>query len=280
MMRFFHFLLATMSMSLVRNQLYHFKNHYHPFVCDFAKLVHNPLKGIPAMMARETQLKDSGFSFLRSYQPTTEVVASGTEEFYPREVVDFDPDGAYAPYNWELFYHAPLLIANALSQNQRFEEAREWYHMIFNPIGVTSPVEGGSAMSKYWITKPFFETTETDYIQQRIENIMRMLAGDTSVPGYSAKAKKALEDQVLDWRTNPFEPHRIANYRTVAYQKTVVMKYLDNLIAWADNLFRQDSMESINEATQLYVLAAEILGQRPKTIAPQVKPPVESYNEL
>ena len=75
-----------------------------------------------------------------------------------------------------------------------------------------------------------------------------------------------------DWRTNPFEPHRIANYRTVAYQKTVVMKYLDNLISWGDYLFRQDSMESINEATQLYVLAAEILGQRPKKIAPQVKP--------
>jgi hypothetical protein len=39
-----------------------------------------------------------------------------------------------------------------------------------------------------------------------------------------------------------------------------VMKYLDNLIAWADNLFQQDTVESINEATELYVLAASILG--------------------
>ena len=45
----------------------------------------------------------------------------------------------------------------------------------------------------------------------------------------ATQAKKDIEDQVYDWRTNPFEPHRIANYRTVAYQKTVVMKYLDNL---------------------------------------------------
>lgn len=45
-------------------------------------------------------------------------------------------------------------------------------------------------MSKYWITKPFFETTDQQYIKQRIENIVRMLAGDTSVPGYSAQAKK------------------------------------------------------------------------------------------
>ena len=135
-------------------------------------------------------------------------------------------------------------------------------------------------MSKNWITKPFYETTKPHYVQQRIDNILRMLAGDTNVSGYSAQAKKDLEDQVLDWRTNPFEPHRIANYRTVAYQKTVVMKYLDNLIAWGDNLFRQDSMESINEATQLYILAAEILGPRPKRIPPHAKPPVESFNEL
>jgi hypothetical protein len=107
-----------------------------------------------------------------------------------------------------------------------------------------------------------------------------MLAGDTSVPDFSVQTKKNLEDQVFDWRTNPFEPHRIASYRTVAYQKTVVMKYLDNLIAWGDHLFRQDSMERINEATQLYILAAELLGPRPKNIPPQAKPPVESFNEL
>jgi hypothetical protein len=252
LMRFIHFYLGSMALQFLQNSRYHFKNFYHPFVCDFAKLLYNPLKGIPALMSRETQLKDSGFSFRQNYVPTTAVIEPSTEEYYPRENVDFTPDGAYSPYNWELFFHAPLLIANSLSKNQRFEEAREWYHFIFNPLGVESQVPGGSIMSRYWITKPFFENTDPQYVQQRIENIMRMLAGDTSIPGYSPQAKKDLEDQVFDWRTNPFEPHRIANYRTVAYQKNVVMKYLDNLISWGDYLFRQDSMESINEATQLY----------------------------
>ncbi|HSK63632.1 MAG TPA: hypothetical protein VK893_07320, partial [Pyrinomonadaceae bacterium] len=259
---------------------FHFKNFYHPFVCEFAKLVYNPLKGIRAMMSRETQLKNSGFSFNLTYQPTFWVIQQGTEKFYPEEIVDFSPDGAYSPDNWELFFHAPLLIGNMLTKNQRFAEAREWYHFIFNPIGVESARPGGSPMSKYWITKPFFETTKPEYVAQRIENIMRMLAGDTTVPGFSAAARFELEKQVYDWRTYPFEPHRIANYRTVAYQKTVVMKYLDNLIAHADFLFRQDSMESINEATQLYILAAEILGPKPRVVPPQVKPPVDSFNEL
>ncbi|MDP8930665.1 MAG: hypothetical protein M3O70_19375, partial [Actinomycetota bacterium] len=58
-----------------------------------------------------------------------------------------------------------------------------------------------------------------------------------------------------------FNPHAIARLRPLAYMKTVVMKYLDNLIAWADDLFEQDTIETLNEATQLYVLAAEILGQ-------------------
>jgi hypothetical protein len=280
LMRFVHIFLGLLSQIAFQFRQFHFKNFYHPFVCDFAKLVYNPLKGIPAMMSRETQLKNTGFNFKLTHQPTFWVVENGTEEFYPKEDVDFKPDGAYAPYNWELFYHAPLLIGNLLSKNQRFEEARDWYHYIFNPIGVESVVPGGSPMSKYWITKPFFETTDPQYVQQRIENIMRMLAGDTTVPGFSAAAKAELEAQVLDWRTYPFEPHRIANYRQVAYQKTVVMRYLDNLIEWGDFLFRQDSMESINEATQLYILAAEILGPRPRKVPPQVKPPLESFNEL
>ncbi|MHC1764916.1 MAG: toxin [Verrucomicrobiia bacterium] len=269
--------LFTYCYQVFQTAQFQFKNFYHPFVNDFADLVSNPLQGIPALMSRETQLKNSGFNFVEKYQPPVVMIDQAGQSFYPEEIVDFSPDGAYSPYNWELFFHAPLLIANMLSKNQRFEEARDWYHLIFNPIGVESSAKAGSPMSKYWITKPFFKTTDPDYVKQRIENLLRMLSEGKSGPG---QPLTELETQVLDWRTYPFEPNRIANYRTVAYQKTVVMRYLDNLIAWGDYLFRQDSMESISEATQLYILAAEILGPRPKKVPPQVKPPVESFNEL
>jgi len=271
--------LRMLSQEYSQFQQFRFENFYHPFLCDFTRLAYNPLEGFPALLSRETQLKNSGFSFRQNYQPTQWVVEPSTEEFLPKEVVDFSLDGAYSSYNWELFFQAPLLIANALSKNQRFEEARDWYHFIFNPIGVAAAQPGGSALSKYWITKPFFETSDPQYLQQRIDNILRILAGDRNAPGF-AQARGAIDQAVFDWRTNPFEPHRIANYRTVAYQKTVVMKYLDNLVAWGDFLFRQDSMESVNEATQLYIMAAEILGPRPKVIPPAAKPMVESFNEL
>lgn len=129
------------------------------------------------------------------------------------------------------------------------------------------------------MTRPFYEASDATYISQRIDSILRLLSGDTSGPA-GQQTRADLEAQVLDWKTYPFEPHRIANYRRVAYQKNVVMKYLDNLIAWGDNLFRQDTMESTNEATQLYIMAAEILGERPRKVPPRVKPPLESFNEL
>jgi hypothetical protein len=65
------------------------------------------------------------------------------------------------------------------------------------------------------------------------------------------------------YRRNPFNPHAIARLRLTAYQKAVVMKYLDNLLDWADSLFTQFTAESVNEATLIYVMAADILGERP-----------------
>ena len=116
-MRFFHFYLGAQALQLFQSRQFHFKNFYHPFVCDFAKLVYNPLKGIPALMSRETQLKNTGFSFRQTLPADRRGWSSPTtEEFYPKEVVDFTPDGAYSPYNWELFFHAPLADCQLVEQ--------------------------------------------------------------------------------------------------------------------------------------------------------------------
>ncbi len=90
----------------------------------------------------------------------------------------------------------------------------------------------------------------------------------------------ALKAQVDQWRINPFRPHAVARLRPVAYMKAVVMHYIDNLIAWGDQLFRRETIEAINEATQLYVLAAEILGKRPERIPPRARPQAQVYRTL
>lgn len=271
---------AEAAMRAMRGRHFLFGTFYHPFTCEFGTLVNNPLKGIPALMRRETQFMKSGFDFGKAYGPTSLVIDHPNGAEYPVEEVDFSPDGAFSPYNWELFYHLPSYIGTALCKEQLFVDGRKWYHYVFNPQGVESALPGGSATSKYWITKPFYETKEGDYVQQRIDNILHLLAGDVTAAGYSTDLKKQLEAAVKDWRTHPFDPHRIANYRTVAYQKAIFIKYFESLIAEGDNYFRGFSHENNTLATLNYVLAAELLGPPPRKIPPRTKPLVETYNEL
>ncbi|HEX2062357.1 MAG TPA: neuraminidase-like domain-containing protein [Thermoanaerobaculia bacterium] len=253
-----------------------FDTFYHPLTCLFTKELY--ARGVEGLMARKTQFAEKPLDFAGRYAPTAVV-----QQPYPREVVDFEPDGAYSLYNWELFFHAPLMIATRLSKDQRFEDAMRWFHFIFDPTGGNDkdPVTNLPAPSpqKYWITKPFFQRQAPDYEQQRLENLMHLLASDPQNPTPAAEIQKII-DAVVDWRRNPFDPHVVAQYREVAYQKMTVMKYVDNLIAWGDERFRMDTMESVNEATQLYVLAAEILGPRPRRVPPVAKPPAETFSEL
>ena len=243
-----------------------FNNFYHPLACYLRSTLYRD--GIPALMQRDTQLHQTNFQFGPSatYKPNAIVTQP-----YPIEDLDFNQDGSYAGYNWELFFHLPFLVATKLNQNQRFEEAMNWFHYIFNPIGAYE----GTAPQKYWVTKPFFLQTTTDYVEQRIDMLLNTVASDPSGATIT-ELKFAIEQ----WRSKPFQPHVIARSRPVAYQKVILMKYIDNLIDWGDNLFRQGTMESVNQATQMYILAEKLLGPKPRIIPPVVKPPYETYNQL
>src|SRR4029453_12352004 len=69
-------------------------------------------------------------------------------------------------------------------------------------------------------------------------------------------------------------------YRPTAYMFKAVMAYLDNLVAWGDALFRQDTGESIKEAMQLYVLAANILGPQPQEVPQQGWQRTQTYESM
>ncbi|MCC7454256.1 MAG: hypothetical protein IT222_08835, partial [Crocinitomix sp.] len=194
--------------------------------------------------------------------------------------IEYRQNQSYALYNWELFFHIPMYIAGQLSKNNRYEEAQKWYHTVFNPT--TNSEEETAA--RYWIFKPFRETYETNAAGRPlniVEILMLLQEVDNSEnpDDYITNTTIEVQRQIEDWRDNPFEPHRIARVRIGAYMKNVVMKYIDNLIAWGDELFRQDTMESITEATQIYMLAWEILGGKPEKI-PSTDSKDLSYEEL
>jgi hypothetical protein len=75
-------------------------------------------------------------------------------------------------------------------------------------------------------------------------------------------------DTLEVYRKDPFNPHAIARLRLSAYQKSIVMKYIDNLLDWGDSLFAQSTRESVAEAHLLYILASDILGDPPQELGP------------
>ena len=271
---------------------YRFETFYHPYVSAFTHQLNRD--GVQGLMQREVQREPDRFQprapggsameplvFATVYAPDA-VERPIVDRRHPVEDVDFEHDGAYALYNWELFVHAPLLIADRLSKNQRFEEAQRWLHTIFNPTDAST----GDTPQRYWQTKKFFETTPADYARQQIERLMSLVAAAADPARAAAMTpddRRALElaqTSVALWRKCPFKPHVVARLRTVAYQKSVVMRYLDNLIAWGDQLFRRDTIEAMNEAAQLYVLAADILGPRPDKVPPRTTVPQQTYRSL
>ncbi|MBD1822981.1 peptidoglycan-binding protein [Cyanobacteria bacterium FACHB-DQ100] len=261
---------------------YLFETFYHPYVCTFIKELNrhgiegllNPNKDLmkpAAQQLRRQRIQQEYFN--NTYKPSDVVSVP-----YPKDDIDFSYNGAYSLYNWELFFHAPLLIADRLMKNQRFEEAQKWFHYIFDPtIGFDpNPNSEESKLERFWKIKPFYDNPNA---KQQLKGLLSLLDYKGTDPK-RLDEKQALEMQINQWRQNPFNPHLIARLRISAYQKTVVMKYIDNLIAWADQLFRQDTIESINEATQLYILAAEILGPRPQSIKPKQTVAPKSYTQL
>ncbi len=244
---------------------YIFRTFYHPYVCLFLKQLNrygiegllNPNPNTPdgeALSRQATLDHKQNFNFEQEYDPNWNEV---NHFDYPQEIITFDHDDAYANYNWELFFHIPLLIATRLYQDQRFETAQQWFHYIFNPMETE-----GELPYRYWKIQPFHT-----YTQGQMEADWEALIQGKSL------------SQIEAWQDDPFNPHLLARFRRLAYMKTTVMKYLDNLIAWGDQLFRRDSIESLNEATQLYVLAGQILGKVPVATEAK-KTQATTFNEL
>ncbi|THB75021.1 MAG: hypothetical protein D3926_21085 [Desulfobacteraceae bacterium] len=234
---------------------------YHPWAGIFGQEIRRG--GIKGLFTRKLQThpwlftQRSSLNFKTRYQPASSIKLDAVD----KETVDFSTSGPYSIYNWELFFHIPMLVAGRLRQNQRFEEAMIWYQYIFDPTST----KGSGTPQRFWITKPFYRANAEDYRTSRIQYIIENIS--------------AFKARLVEWRNHPFRPHVIARHRTVAYQKAIVIRYIENLIAWGDHLFRRDTMESINEAQLLYVLASDLLGKRPELI-PALNIEPLTYEEL
>lgn len=248
-----------------RSSYIHFENVYHPFIPSIIEKVYE--SSLAEGLSRKIQLWEKA-DFDEKYSPQSIVNTN-----YPVRDFDFVFGRAYSLYNWELFFHIPLLIATKLSTDNKFEEAQKWLHYIFDPR-----ISKGDAPQRYWQLKPFYEEEETDSITELLY-ALSMSSIDSS---YVNKAKEVTA-QIEYWKDNPFDPHAVAEMRISSYMMSTVFAYVDNLVRWGDYLFQQDTLETINEATNLYILAARLLGKRPEEITKEMKDYEaleKTYNEL
>lgn len=269
-----------------------FYSFYHPFASVFlkklnqggvgallaantAEFAEDPAKGI---MDTDTGLKanDLGtiFGYYNAVPTNVQQYDSGDSAFrnYYLQNVDFSEFGTYSCYNWELFFHAPLLIATMLSKNGKYDDARKWFHFIFNPFSTEKP-DANSSNSPFWQVLPF-KTARDVEMDQFIQGLQ---------PKYDLDPHSPLNDdnrKIDDWRMDPFNAFSIARSRQIAFMKYTVMAYLDNLINQGDDLFQTYIRENINEATQYYILAAHILGPAQQFIPSRGPVGAASYGQL
>lgn len=236
---------------------YTFENFFHPFVDELIQKLNRD--SLPGMLdpkyhqSLSTDFFDDVYTLLTS--KTVKI------NHFPKDI-DLREGGPYANYNWELLFHVPLTIAVHLSKNQRFAEAQRWFHYIFDPTSTDMSVD---PPQRFWKFLAFRNADNTKQIDELLALLSKPDA-ECSSDELDLKGKILAGYEAV--RDKPFQPHAVARTRQIAYQYCVVMKYLDNLIAWGDSLFRQDTIETINEATQIYVLAANLLGERPQRIPP------------
>ncbi|MBF8733746.1 hypothetical protein IRZ59_25265 [Pseudomonas guariconensis] len=140
----------------------------------------------------------------------------------------YDANGLYLR---ELFFHVPHLIASRLQEEERYEDARRWLGLIFDPQRKQPSTQNPGP--EYW-------------------SCAWIMAQDTLAAG--------LDHQLLD-------PHTIALHAPSHYRKAIFHQYVHLLIGEADLHYRQPSRDSLATAWLLYRRAADLMGEAPNARA-------------
>jgi hypothetical protein len=155
------------------------------------------------------------------------------------EQVDFG--GPYGTYFWELFFHAPLLVANMLRDNQRFQDAEKWFQYIFNPTLPSDP-----------LTRPRFAELmrPMDIDPTRAGPIFDGLSDPTNLwinedgAVTPAALTAPLEKIMAATNTTPFQALGLKNLLVNRYLATSTARY------WQFQPFRNHTLESFKAQLQ------------------------------
>jgi hypothetical protein len=139
-------------------------------------------------------------------------------------------NGANGLYFWELFFHLPHLMATRLRDEERFREAQNWLHYLFDPQAPEVP-DHANPKPAWWRCRPL--------------NVIKV-PGD---PGCESQ--------------NPTDPDAIGYAAPAHLQILVFTDYVKNLMTWGDWYYRQLTRDSLVAAKLCYVQAEFLMGEPP-----------------
>lgn len=208
------------------------------------------LEGINGLLSLNSQYsKELPFNILNPEETKT------PKKYWPMDSIDFH-NSPMSKYYWEIFFYMPYLIAKSLQTAQQNSAAKAWYEYIFNPtINLTNDDIFGDEYKndKFWRFVGLRSSQNPTLKNELSKPWSEEIKDDTQNP-----------IQLYAYHNDPFEPHLLAQARPIAYQKNIVMNYIDNLMTWGDKLFREYTVESIVEASMHYITAYDLLGEEPK----------------
>ena len=140
-------------------------------------------------------------------------------------------DGANGLFFWELFFHLPHLVATRLRIEDRFLEAQNWLHYLFDPQAPADPGDDPQyphPKPAYWRCRPL-----------------------------SGSGNLGCETQA------PTDPDAIGYSAPKHFQILVFSEYVRNLMAWGDWYYRQLTRDSLVAAKLCYVQAEFLMGKAP-----------------
>lgn len=125
-------------------------------------------------------------------------------------------------YIAEAYYFVPMILADQLQKKGYYKEALDWFKLLYNYT---------MAMSS---RKIYYGLVAEEQVTANI-------------------------DRPENWLSDPFNPHALALLRNNAYTKYTVSAIVRCLLAYADNEFTKDTIESVGLARMLYQQAKTLI---------------------
>ena len=138
-------------------------------------------------------------------------------------------------YYWEVFFHAPFLIAQALNTDQQFEYAKEWYEYIFDP----------TATSNYWKFLPFL-AVDPEALVATLDNDLTVFADLLDNNGI-VTSKVTAAQEALDALAAVLEP-----YQAVFLGQVDLSVYESKVIAESSESSESNTLANIESWLYLY----------------------------